>query len=138
MADTFKLGLVYVMAVALVLAPIEPAYAASTGLIEQPAPNATSAAPPNQLGPITDSEMQSYGCLATAGGGLVLVALAGHDELLAAIAGGGTTPTTAAGVVVTAIVLVSASFCAVGALATPGVVRMWRYYYLGMRPTAVP
>ena len=146
--DYGRRALVYGVVAALILTPVWPAeaarplgagtVAASGGHARQLAASVTSTTAPDELGPMTDSEMQGYGCLATGGGGLAVSLLAGHDELLSVIVGDATTATTAAGAVVTAIVLISASFCAVGALATPAVVRLWKYYHLGTRPAVKP
>jgi len=87
---------------------------------------------------MTNSEMQGYGCLTAGGVATALTAMTGTDELILVFAGGTVTPATPVGAVIAVTGMIFASVCAVGALATPAVVRMWNYYYGGMRPAPAP
>jgi len=135
-------GLVHAAAVALALAPVGPVDADAAP--QQTAITASTAgrggepaAGPNELGPMTNFEMQGYGCLATGGVTTAVAALADSNELVLIFAGGTVPPSTPIALVIAVTGTIFASFCAVGALATPAVVRMWKYYYDGM-PVAAP
>jgi len=82
----------------------------------------------SQLPPMTSAEEQGFGCLATGGVVMGLSAFAGYDELVLVFAGGSALPTTTVGNVVAVAGMIFASFCAVGAIATPALVRMWHQY----------
>ncbi len=85
------------------------------------------------LGPMTIYEMEGYGCLASGAAATALTALAGTNELIL-VFGGTITPTTPIGLGVAMAGTIFASFCAIGALATPAVARLWRYYTISMPP----
>jgi len=97
------------------------AAAASTGTANEP--------PRPTLGPPSVSELQSYGCLATGIPMMGVAAFAGDTELLLLFTGGTVVPTAPLALGMAVAGTVFASFCAIGALATPGVVRMWHMYY---------
>ena len=134
-------SLVYAAAVALALAPVWPVHAATapqqSAITANVASRAeTPAGAPNELGPMTNFEMQGYGCLATGGLTTAVAALADSNELVLIFGGGTVPPSTPIALVIAVTGTIFASFCAVGALATPAVVRMWDYYYDGMRVAA--
>ena len=86
---------------------------------------------PMKLGPPSGSELQSYGCLGLGAPMTAIATFAGDTQLLLLFTGGTVAPagTLALGMAVAGTVF--ASFCAIGALAAPGVVRVWRIYYEG-------
>jgi len=142
LAGPMRRGLALAAAVALALAPLEPGDADAAA--QQTAITASTAgrggepgATPDQLGPMTNFEMQGYGCLATGGAATAAAALADSNELVLIFAGGTVPPSTPIALVLAVTGTIFASFCAVGALATPAVVRMWKYYYDGI-PVAAP
>lgn len=94
------------------------------------------AQPPGVLGEASDAERQAYGCLVGGGAAAVLTALAGATETVKIVAGGMLSPTNTLVLWVSLAGTVIASSCAMSALATPGVVRLWDYYYNGARPAA--
>lgn len=91
-----------------------------------------------ELETINSSEMQAYACILGGGGSLLAVSLVGATAAVATITG--------APVMVPHPVLVwsaltgtlFASVCAAAAVMAPGVIRLWDYYYLGMRPAQDP
>ena len=87
-----------------------------------------------QLAPMTSAEEQGFGCLATGGLAMGLSAFAGYDELVLVFAGGSALPTTTVGHVVAVAGMIFASFCAVGAIATPALVRIWQQYNAAEAP----
>ena len=100
------------------------AAAAGAGSANEPAPQPT-------LGPPSGSELQSYGCLLTGVPMMGIAAFAGDTELLLLFTGGTVAPTAPLALGMAVAGTVFASFCALGALATPGIVRMWHMYYDG-------
>jgi hypothetical protein len=94
-------------------------------------------APPYELGPMSNAEVEGYGCLTSGGIAMTLGALAGSDELILVLAGGSLIPTTAIGVALAVTGTIFASFCAVGAMATPAIMRTWHQYYDGAELAAV-
>jgi hypothetical protein len=130
----------YVVAVALLLDPMLSSEAApnagqttmmATGAVAtQQAPNGQSTDP---IGPMTIFEEEGYGCLATGGAAIGLTALADSNELIL-VFGATVTPTTPVALVVAVTGTIFASFCAVGALATPAVLRIFRYYQYDLAP----
>lgn len=86
------------------------------------------------LAETSDAERQAYGCLVGGGAAAVLTAVAGATETVKIVAGGMLVPTNSLVLWVSLAGTVIASSCAMGALATPGVVRLWNYYYNGARP----
>ena len=87
--------------------------------------------PDDELAPISDGEIAGYGCLASGAAATALMWLAGTNQMIMVVAGGTLGPTNLAGIVVAVTGTVFASVCAVGALATPAVLRMWDIYYRG-------
>jgi hypothetical protein len=83
---------------------------------------------PSAMPPISDIEMQGYGCLVSGAIATGLTALAGSNELILVVAGGTLSPTNPIGAAVAFAGTVFASVCAVGALATPALVRIYRIY----------
>ena len=143
-------GLVVGMVLALLLAHVGPADAAASprqaGITGS---NATAAerggeaddgspASPAGLRPMTTSEMQGYGCLVSGAAATLLTVIAGTNELVMVFAGSPVLPTTSIGLGLAVGGTIFASVCAVGALATPAVVRLWNYYYDGMRVAPAP
>jgi hypothetical protein len=127
----------YCIISALVLPSVCPAYAASnprrSTMGAATADRADdAAATPNQLGPPSNAEVQGYGCLAAGGVATALGAIVGSDQMVLVFAGGSLAPTTPLGLALAVAGTVFASFCAVGALAVPAAVRLWREYYDGM------
>jgi hypothetical protein len=122
---------------ALVLPSLCPAYGA-TNPRRSTIGSATAsrseerAATPDQLGPPSNAEVQGYGCLATGGVATALGTIAGSDQMVLVFAGGSLAPATPVGLALAVAGTVFASFCAVGALAMPAAVRLWREYYEGM------
>lgn len=91
---------------------------------------------PGMLGPASESQLQGYGCLVGGGTAAVLTTISGPNEMVLVIAGGTLLPTSVLGLAVALAGTVVASLCAMGALATPAVVRLWDIYYGGMRPVS--
>jgi hypothetical protein len=144
-----RLGLVYGVAVALVLAPLSPniaaaehaitrTNAATAGRTEDPPSGPTSTRAPNVLPPITNSKFKVMAASPRGEPTAGLTGLVGTNGLILVFAGGTVLPTSSVGVVIAATGMIFASVCAVGALATPAVVRLWDYYYVGMRPATTP
>ena len=117
--------------------PLKPAIAAASVVAAELSP-ITPPATPGELWPMTTAEMQGYGCLVAGGVTLALTALSGPNEVVLIFTGGSVTPTTSFGLAIAGPGTIVASLCAVGALATPAVVRAWRYYYDGMRLATTP
>lgn len=87
-----------------------------------------------QLAPVSDGERQAYGCLVGAGTAAAFTVLGGATETVLVVAGGMLRPTNSV-VLWTALAgTVLSAVCAASALATPGVLRLWDYYYNGARP----
>ena len=109
------------------------AAAAGTGTANEPAQQLAEQQPtvPPKLGPPSGSELQSYGCLTTGIPMMGVAAFAGDTQLLMLFTGGTIAPTGALALGMAVAGTVFASFCAIGALAAPGVVRMWRIYHDG-------
>lgn len=84
-------------------------------------------ATPASLPPMSDGEKQGFGCLISGTASLAATAAANPSELIMVIAGGTLSPTTPVGMGVAIIGTVFASVCAVGAIATPAVLRTWEY-----------
>ena len=89
---------------------------------------------PGALPPVSDAERQAYGCLVGGGTAAALTAIAGATETVMIVAGGILRPTNSLVLWVSLAGTVIASACAMSALATPGVVRLWNYYHDGARP----
>ena len=87
--------------------------------------SADDAIDPTASVPMSEAEKQGYGCLAAGGASLLATVVAGSNEMIMVIAGGTLFPTTPVGMGVAIMGTVFASVCAVGAIATPAVVRTW-------------
>lgn len=96
-------------------------------VLPQPGGAAPMAATPASLPPMSDGEKQGFGCLISGTASLAATAAANPSELIMVIAGGTLSPTTPVGMGVAIIGTVFASVCAVGAIATPAVLRTWDY-----------
>ena len=90
------------------------------------------------LGPLSDGEAQGFGCLSTGLAATALTWVAGTNQMIMVVAGGTLAPTNPLGVALAVTGTVFASVCAVGALATPAVVRLWRIYVDGMQVRSEP
>jgi hypothetical protein len=84
-----------------------------------------------KLGPPSGSELQSYGCLGIGLPAMGIATFAGDTQLLLLFTGGTIAPTAPLALGMAVAGTVFASFCAIGALATPGIVRIWHIYYDG-------
>jgi hypothetical protein len=87
-----------------------------------------------ELESINSSEIQAYACILAGGGSLLTVSLVGAVAAVATITGA---PVAVPHPVIIWSALTGtlfASVCAAAAVMAPGVIRMWDYYYLGMRP----
>lgn len=154
-----------VVAVSLILgpAPVQPAAAQQKSApVDAPAATAAPAAPSpahplgdriagllsrpkverdrsgGVLEPVNSSERQAYACMIAGGGSLLAVQLVDAGAAVATITGG---PLLAFHPVLLWTALTGtlfASVCAAAALMAPGVIRLWDYYYFGMRPSAHP
>jgi hypothetical protein len=125
---------------ALATGALAPAYAAPAprrAAISSAAADRGEETSGTSLGPMSNAEVQGFGCLATGGTTTVLTVLGGTQELVLVFAGGSLPPTTSIGLALAVTGTIFASFCAVGALAAPAVVRMWHQYYDGMEVAAV-
>lgn len=134
------------LAVALVHAPGGPAVAqlpeeapvsAAAGAMLARRNNDTGPQPPpgpGEVRPLSDSERQAFGCLWGTGAGVLATVTGGPTETILIIAGGALVPTNPIVLWMALSGTVLAAMCASSALAAPGVVRLWNYYYLGMRP----
>ena len=90
------------------------------------------------LEPMNSSERQAYACMIAGGASLLAVQLVDAGAAVATITGG---PVLAFHPVLLWSALTGtlfASVCAAAALMAPGVIRLWDYYYYGMRPSANP
>lgn len=90
------------------------------------------------LEPMNSSERQAYACMIAGGASLLAVQLVDAGAAVATITGG---PVLAFHPVLLWSALTGtlfASVCAAAALMAPGVIRLWDYYYYGMRPSATP
>jgi hypothetical protein len=121
------------MAAALLLSSVGATYAATA-----PRRTAIGAAtagrtedPTTELGRMSNAEVQGFGCLYTGAAATGVGALAGTNELILVFAGGAVVPTTPLSLVLAVTGTVFASFCAVGALGAPAVVRVWNEYFGG-------
>lgn len=120
-----------------VAVPLGNANPAVTGnMIAEPGENATETkpVPAGVLPPMNGNERQGYGCLVGGGTALALTALAGPTETVLIVAGGSLIPTNSVLLWTALTSTVVASVCAASALVAPVAVRLWDYYYLGMRP----
>ena len=91
------------------------------------------------LGPLSTSEKQAYGCLAAGGTVLALASITtGLNTMVGLFTGTTLVPATGAGLGLVAVGTVFASTCAVGALLTPGVLRLWSIYYDGAAVRETP
>lgn len=127
------------MALALVVSPLAASagtlsaavtagQAATVGNAANLGADARSSAQADQFGEsqsLTDGEKQGYGCLASGTAALLATVVANPNEMIMVIAGGTLFPTTPVGMGVAIMGTVFASVCAVGAIATPAVVRTW-------------
>ena len=87
-----------------------------------------------QVGPVSTSEKQGYGCIFAGGAGLLLSMLIGTGETVLLFTGATTLPATNPfGVGLAVVGTVVASTCAVGALVAPTAVRLWRIYDEGAK-----
>jgi hypothetical protein len=87
-----------------------------------------------ELGPLTTSEKQGYGCFFAGAGGLAAAGIAGSTDVVLLFTGATTLPaTTPLGLTLAVAGTVVASTCAVGALLAPTTLRLWHYYYDGQR-----
>ena len=78
--------------------------------------------------PLNIFEIEGYGCLGAGGAATVATALAGADELIL-VFGATISPTTPVGIAVALTGTIFASYCAIGALATPALIHMWNHLY---------
>lgn len=92
----------------------------------------------DEVGPPSDGEVQGYGCLISGAVATAMTWAAGTNQMIMVVAGGTLAPTNALGIAVAVTGTVFASVCAVGALATPAVLRMWHLYYEGKHLKAAP
>lgn len=130
-----------IVALALVSAPAGPVMAGPPTHAHHGATGAIVAEPGEErdrtqpvLGPLTGSERQGYGCLIGGGTALALSALGGPTETILVVTGGTLVPTGSLLLWTALTGTVVASVCAASALVAPVAVRLWDYYYLGMRP----
>ena len=82
--------------------------------------------------------MQAYACILGGGASLLAVSLVDAAAAVATITGA---PVMVAHPVLIWSALTGtlfASVCAAAAVMTPGVIRLWDYYYFGMRPAQEP
>lgn len=88
------------------------------------------------LGPLTVSEKQAFGCMIAGGAALTLaVASTGLPAMVGLFTGTTLVPVTGPGLGLVAGGTVFASTCAVGALLTPGIIRLWAMAF-GTPPAA--
>ena len=86
------------------------------------------------LEPMNSSERQGYACLIGGGAALGIAALAGANESVLIIAGGSMLPSSPVLLWSALTGTLFASVCAATAVAVPAMIRLWDYYYFGMRP----
>lgn len=91
-----------------------------------------------ELGPISNSEVQGYGCLYTGAAATAIGAFAGSAELVQVLTGGSAVAVAPVDFALAVTGTVFAGFCAVGALAAPAVVRMWHQYFDGEQVAPPP
>ena len=96
-------------------------------------------APPLELGPLSTSEKQGYGCLAAGGASLVVAGLVGTDDVLLVFTGATAVPAgVPVGLGLAVVGTVFASTCAVGALVAPTAIRLWKYDHDGATIAQTP
>lgn len=117
------------MALALAATPVRFPQA-QTPVAEFPSDGETTAQ--GELEPLTIFDMQSYGCLITGGVAAGMSPVINTNELLLLL-GATVVPSTVLTATLAVAGVVFAGACAVGAVATPAVVRLYDYYYRGMR-----
>ena len=82
-----------------------------------------------ELGPMSNSEVQAFGCLYTGGAATVIGAFAGSAQLVQVLTGGAAMAVAPVDFALAVTGTIFAGFCAVGALGAPAAVRLWREYY---------
>ena len=82
-----------------------------------------------ELGPMSNSEVQAFGCLYTGGAATLIGAFAGSGQLVQVLTGGAAISVAPVDFALAVSGTVFAGFCAVGALGAPAVVRLWHEYY---------
>ena len=125
----------YSMISVLVPAPIRPTFAAPP-YGQQSAVNASTAgrfdeAKKPVLGPMSNSEVQGFGCLYTGAAATVLGAIGGSGQLVQVLTGGAALSVAPIDFALAVSGTIFAGFCAVGALGAPAAVRLWHQYYDG-------
>jgi hypothetical protein len=121
------------VAAALLLAPIHPVLAAQTGGHRSAIGAATTGITDEPrkpgLGPMSNAEVQGYGCLYTGAAATAIGTFAGSSQLIQVLTGGSIVSVAPLDFALAVTGTIFAGFCAVGALAAPAVVRMWYEYY---------
>ena len=136
-------GLLHVMALTVTLASLPvltPAPASAQ--VQQPPTTVTTVTRPRVerdrstpvLEPMNSSERQAYACLIGGGASLAAVAAVGANEGILVVTGGTLIPTSPVLLWSALAGTLFASVCAASAVAVPAFVRLWDYYYEGMRP----
>ena len=123
------------MAFAVVPASIMPVFAAPP-YGQQSAINAAAAGRIDEtkkptLGPMSNAEVQGFGCLYAGGAATVLGIIGGSGQLVQVLTGGAAVSVAPLDFALAVSGTIFAGFCAVGALGGPAVVRMWHQYYDG-------
>lgn len=138
-----------VVAVALLVAhpacaagPLQSAITATNAVasdrVDGPAAPGAGALADDELGPPSDGELQGYGCLISGAVATGLTWFAGTNQMIMVVAGGTLAPTSTVGLAVAITGTVFASVCAVGALGTPAILRLWHLYYDGKHVKTAP
>ena len=125
----------YCMASELVLVSIMPVFAAPP-YGQQAAINAATAGRIEEtkkptLGPMSNAEVQGFGCLYAGGAATVLGIIGGSGQLVQVLTGGAAVSVAPLDFALAVSGTIFAGFCAVGALGAPAVVRLWHQYYDG-------
>jgi hypothetical protein len=86
-----------------------------------------------ELGPISNAEVQAFGCLYTGATATAIAAFAGSGQLIQALTGGAVISVAPVDFALAVTGTIFAGFCAAGALAAPAIVRLWHEYYNGQK-----
>jgi hypothetical protein len=136
LSDLVRRGTLCAMILALILVPTGYSQASS---VEQRTTfkaglAARGAAEGEEIGPISTSEKQGYGCMIAGAAGLAMTFLVGSADVVLLFTGAAALPaTSSAGIGLTVLGTAVASTCAVGALVAPTTERLWKYYFDGAK-----
>ena len=91
-----------------------------------------------ELGPMSNSEVQGFGCLYVGGAATLIGAYGGSGQLVQVLTGGAALSVAPIDFALAVTGTIFAGFCAVGALGAPAAVRLWHEYYDGEAVAPTP